>query len=241
MMPRKNKLFLMLGGVFLTNALLAELIGGKIFSLEKSLGFQPLHLQILGNDLSFNLTAGVLLWPVVFILTDIINEYFGKKGVQLLSYMAVGLISYAFVMIYLSIGLSPSDFYSQSQQAAGISDMNLAFQKVFGQGLWIIVGSIVAFLIGQIADVTVFQWIKKITGEKKLWLRATGSTLISQLIDSFVVLFIAFYLSGALPLKTVIAIGIVNYLYKFVIAVALTPTLYILHNWIDRYLGLKEN
>lgn len=235
-MPRKNKLFLLLGGVFITNALLAELIGGKIFSLEKTFGFSPLHLTILGNDLSFNLTAGVLLWPVVFILTDIINEYFGKKGVQLLSYMAIGLISYSFIMIYLSIGLSPADFYINSQLAAGIPDMNVAFQKVFGQGLWIIVGSIVAFLIGQIADVTVFQWIKKITGEKKLWLRATGSTLISQLIDSFVVLFIAFYLSGILPLKTVVAIGIVNYIYKFVIAIVLTPSLYILHNWIDKYL-----
>ena len=115
--------------------------------------------------------------------------------------------------------------------------MNLAFEYVFGQGLWIIAGSLVAFLIGQIADVTVFQWIKRITGEKKLWLRATGSTLVSQLIDSFVVLFIAFYISGKMPLKLVIGIGIVNYIYKFIVAIVLTPLLYVIHNWIDRYLG----
>jgi queuosine precursor transporter len=237
MKSKKSRLFIILGGIFIANALLAELIGGKIFSLEKSLGFDPVGLTIFGNHLPFNLTAGVLLWPVVFILTDIINEYFGKKGVRFLSYFAVILISYAFVMIYFSIGLKPADFYITSQVKNGIPDMNASFQFVFGQGLWIIAGSIVAFLIGQIADVTVFQWIKSKTGENRLWLRATGSTLVSQLIDSFIVLFIAFYLSGVMTLKLVIGIGIVNYIYKFVIAVILTPLLYVIHNWIDRFLG----
>ncbi|MFT5723259.1 MAG: putative integral membrane protein (TIGR00697 family) [Bacteroidia bacterium] len=237
MESKKSRLFIILGGIFIANALLAELIGGKIFSLEKSLGFDPVGLTIYGNHLPFNLTAGVLLWPVVFILTDIINEYFGKKGVRFLSYFVVILISYAFLMIYFSIGLKPADFFITSQAKNGIPDMNNAFRYVFGQGLWIIAGSIVAFLIGQIADVTVFQWIKRITGEKKLWLRATGSTLVSQLIDSFVVLFIAFYLSGVMSLKLVIGIGIVNYIYKFTIAVILTPLLYVIHGWIDKYLG----
>lgn len=237
MESKKGKLFIILGGIFIANALLAEFIGGKIFSLEKSLGFAPIVINLFGNALSFNMTAGVLLWPVVFILTDIINEYFGKKGVRFLSYFAVGLISYSFLMIYLSIGLKPADFYVGSQVANGITDMNKAFGYVFGQGLWIIFGSIIAFLIGQLADVTVFQWIKKRTGEGKLWLRATGSTLISQLIDSFVVLIIAFYIGQGWGLNLVIGIGIVNYIYKFVVAVVLTPFLYLIHNWIDSFLG----
>lgn len=237
MESKKSRLFIILGGIFIANALLAELIGGKIFSLEKSLGFTPVGINIFGNHLDFNLTAGVLLWPVVFVLTDIINEYFGKKGVRFLSYFVVILISYAFIMIYFSIGLQPADFYISSQVGKGIPNMNDAFSSVFGQGLWIIAGSLVAFLIGQLADVTVFQWIKRVTGEKKLWLRATGSTLVSQFIDSFVVLIIAFYLSGIMPLKLVIGIGIVNYIYKFVIAVVLTPLLYVIHGWIDGYLG----
>lgn len=229
---------MILGGIFIANALLAEFIGGKIFSLEASIGMNPIHLRIFGYELPFNMTAGVLLWPVVFILTDIINEYFGKKGVRFLSYFAVGLISYSFLMIYFAIGLEPADFYISSQAENGIPDMNKAFGFVFGQGLWIIAGSLVAFLIGQIADVTVFQWIKKRTGEKKLWLRATGSTLVSQLIDSFVVLFIAFYLGPAKwALSLVIGIGIVNYIYKFIVAALLTPFLYVIHNRIDNYLG----
>ncbi|MCB9261456.1 MAG: queuosine precursor transporter [Flavobacteriales bacterium] len=237
MESKKSRLFVVLGGIFIANALLAEFIGGKIFNLEKSLGFSPLNFHILGNHFDgFNMTAGVLLWPVVFILTDIINEYFGKKGVRFLSYFAVGLISYSFLMIYLSIGLKPSDWFVSSRATDGIADMNLAFSFVFGQGLWIIAGSLVAFLVGQLADVTVFQMLKNITGNKKLWLRATGSTLVSQLIDSFIVLFIAFHLSGKMTLNQVTAIAIVNYIYKFVVAIALTPVLYLLHGWIDGYL-----
>ena len=83
-----NRLYLFLGGFFITNALIAEFIGAKIFSLEKTLGFSPFDWEILGVDgLGFNLTAGVVLWPVVFIMTDVINEYFGSRGVRLLSYM----------------------------------------------------------------------------------------------------------------------------------------------------------
>ena len=228
---------MILGGIFLANALLAELIGAKIFSLEKSVGLEPTIINIFGNELSFNLTAGVLLWPVVFILTDIINEYFGKKGVRFLSYFAVIIISYAFLMIYFAIGLKPADFYIASQKANGISDMNLAFQYVFGQGLWIIAGSIVAFLIGQFADVMTFQFIKRKTGEKKLWLRATGSTLVSQFIDSFVVLIIAFQIGQGWSWALVLGIGVVNYIYKCTVAIVLTPFLYVIHNRIDKFLG----
>ena len=198
---------------------------------------EPTIINIWGNELSFNLTAGVLLWPVVFILTDIINEYFGKKGVRFLSYFAVIIISYAFLMIYFAIGLKPADFYIASQQANGIGDMNLAFQYVFGQGLWIIAGSIVAFLIGQFADVMTFQFIKRKTGEKKLWLRATGSTLVSQFIDSFVVLIIAFQIGQGWSWALVLGIGVVNYIYKFTVAIVLTPFLYVIHNRIDKFLG----
>ena len=87
------------------------------------------------------------------------------------------------------------------------------------------------------ADVTVFHWLKRKTGEKYLWLRATGSTLISQIIDSFVVLYIAFYIGSDWSLLQVAAVGTNNYNYKFVIALAITPLLYLVHNLVDRFLG----
>src|SRR4026208_1098292 len=109
---KPTRLFIILGGVFIANALIAEIIGVKIFSLEKTLGFEPMHVRILGNDLSINLTAGVLLWPVVFIMTDIINEYYGRKGVKFLSFLTVGLITYAFIMFSGAINLKPSECFT---------------------------------------------------------------------------------------------------------------------------------
>ncbi|CAA0094521.1 Queuosine precursor transporter [Zhongshania aliphaticivorans] len=247
---KATRLFVVLGGFFVANAILAELIGVKIFSLENSLGIPPLELNIFGIDkLSFNLTTGVLLWPFVFVLTDLINEYYGKRGVRLLSYLTAGLIIYAFAMVFIGIHLVPADFWPQSHINANLSiaeqtqlrsevgDYNAAFGLVFGQGLWIIIGSLIAFLVGQIIDIKVFQRVKKITGESMIWLRATGSTLVSQFIDSFVVLFIAFYIGADWSLQLVLAIGLVNYIYKFMMAILMTPLLYAVHFIIEQYLG----
>jgi len=122
-------------------------------------------------------TAGVLLWPVVFIMTDVINEYFGKRGVRFLSYLAVGLIIFAFFMVYIAIGAAPADWWVGINEAKGVPNMQTAFSNVFGQGLCIIIGSVIAFLLGQIIDVLVFHRIRRMTGEGKVWLRATGSTI----------------------------------------------------------------
>ena len=239
-----NRLFLFLAGIFLTNAFIAEFMGVKIFSLEESLGFDSMNWSLFGVEgLGFNLSAGVLLWPVVFVLTDVINEYFGIRGVRLLSNAAVLLILYGFIMVYFAIALEPNDWW---QYEAGIldkdptrhiNDMDMAFRRILGQGLWIIVGSLIAFLIGQIVDVFTFHRIKKVTGEGKVWLRATGSTLVSQLIDSFIVLFIAFYIGADWDIVRVVAIGLVNYTYKFAMAILLTPLIYLAHFLIDKFLG----
>lgn len=238
---KKTSLFIILSGIFITNALIAELIGGKIFSAEKTLGFSPLDIPLFGDfSLQFNLTAGVVLWPVVFITTDIINEYFGKKGVRRITYITVGLIAYAFLVIYLAMKLVPADFWlsvNALNEQGEPFDINYAFQKVLSQGLNIIFASLVAFVVGQLVDVSVFHKLRRITGPKKIWLRATGSTLISQLIDSFVVLIVAFYFLGGWSLTQVMAVGITNYIYKFLIAILLTPILYVAHYLIDNYLG----
>jgi uncharacterized integral membrane protein (TIGR00697 family) len=236
---KRYRLFIILSGIFITNALLAEIIGVKIFSAEAIVGLQPAHLNILGFVMDFNLTAGALIWPVVFITTDLINEYFGKPGVKRISYLTALLILYTFVVIYMAIQLPPSAWWAQITDADGnVFNMDLAFNKVLGQGLRIILGSLAAFLLGQLVDVFVFQKLRRLTGSKRLWLRATGSTLVSQLVDSFVVLFIAFY--GIFSNEQIVAIGITNYIYKFSVAILLTPVIYLGHYLIDNYLG-KEN
>jgi uncharacterized integral membrane protein (TIGR00697 family) len=242
---KKTNLFIILSGIFLTNAIIAELIGIKIFSLEKTLGFNPANLHLLENwVLDFDLTAGVLLWPAVFITTDIINEYFGKDGVKRISLLTVALIAYSFIIVYVATQLSPANFWTglYPEDVHGNSfDINYAFSTVYLQGARIIFASLMAFLMAQLLDVFIFQKLRKITGSKMIWLRATGSTLISQLIDSYVVLFLAFYIlaptSDQWSFTQVISVGIINYIYKFTIAIVLTPLLYVAHFWIDKYLG----
>ncbi len=239
---RGTRLFIILAGIFITNALLAEIIGVKIFSLEDTLGLPRANISLFGSSFSFHLTAGVLLWPVVFVMTDIINEYYGPRGIKFLSFLAIFLICFSFIVFNGVIFLKPSEYFSIGN---GIDKPDNAFRGIFGQGAWIIIGSITAFLIGQVLDVFIFHRIKKVTGEKNIWLRATGSTLVSQLIDSFVVIFIAFYIGKRIQtgqgdpwtLQQVLVTGSGNYLYKFVVALLMTPVIYGVHAWIEKYLG----
>jgi uncharacterized integral membrane protein (TIGR00697 family) len=221
---------------FCCNALIAESIGTKIFSLEKLFGLPPANFTLFGQSgLGFNLTCGVLLWPLEFVMTDIVNEYYGPRAVRRISYTAVILIAYAFLMYFMAIGVPAADFWLPINVKNGIPNMQDAFSGIFGQGMRIIVGSIVAFLVSQIVDVTVFHRIKRATGEKHVWLRATGSTLVSQIVDSYIVLFIAF--AGVFTWQQILAFGIMNYIYKATMAIVLTPVIYFVEARIEKYVG----
>ncbi|MBX5459962.1 MAG: queuosine precursor transporter [Steroidobacteraceae bacterium] len=217
---------------------MAEFVGVKIFSLEATLGADPVHWSLFGIEGTLTFTAGVLTWPFVFILTDVINEYFGMRGVRFISWVAVVFIAFAFFTAYVAIGLAPADFWVSSNAALGVPDVQRAYALIFGQGLWTIGGSIVAFLLGQLVDVLVFHRIRRLTGERFVWLRATGSTAVSQLLDSFVVLYIAFVIGPQRwPVAQFLAVGTVNYTYKMAAAVALIPLLYLMRRLIQSYLG----
>lgn len=241
---RSTRLFIWLGGFFVANALVAEFIGVKIFALEPTLGLKPFNFNLFGQEGALQFSAGVLLWPIVFVMTDLINEYFGKRGIRMLSFLTVGLIAYAFVMVFLAIGLEPADWWVAQNSTKGVPDMQAAFRVTLGQGLLIILGSLMAFMGAQFIDVISFHRIKALTGEKFIWLRATGSTLISQFIDSFVVLYIAFKLGpdifgnvASWSWPQLFAVAVVQYAYKFIMAIVLTPLLYAAHHVIDQYLG----
>jgi queuosine precursor transporter len=238
---RATRLYLALAGFFVTDALLAEFVGVKIFSLERTLGIADFQWNLLGVSGSLSFTAGVIYWPLVFVLTDIINEYYGRRGVRLVSWLAVAFISWAFLAAYLAIKLAPAQFWVDANAELGVPDIQRAYALIFGQGMWTIVGSLVAFLVGQLIDVTVFHRIRKLTGERWMWLRATGSTAVSQLFDSFIVLYIAFVLGPQhWPTAQFLAVGTVNYIYKMLAAVAVIPLLYLVHAGVRRYLGKAE-
>lgn len=235
---RAVRLFIALAAFFCVNAVLAEFIGVKIFALEDTLGIAPLEWNLFGQTGSLSFTAGTLLWPVVFVMTDTINEFFGKRGVRFISWVAVALISYGFVFAFAAIALAPAGWWVGAAQAQGVPDYQAAFAAVFGQGLWTIAGSIVAFLVGQLIDVSVFHRIRRATGERHVWLRATGSTAVSQLVDSFVVIWIAFVLGPQQwPTSLFLAVSTLNYGYKMLFAIALIPLLYLMRRAITLYLG----
>jgi uncharacterized integral membrane protein (TIGR00697 family) len=184
----------------------------------------------------FTLSVGIVLWPVVFVFTDIVNEYFGRRGVRQLSFLAAAIIAYAYLALSLTQCVPAADF-------SPVDDAS--FHRVFLQSQWIIVGSIAAFLLAQLIDVTVFWVIRRHTGHRFLWLRATGSTLVSQLIDTFVVQFVGLYLPWALggqgiDFPTFLNSASSGYLFKLAIALGITPVLYLVHGLIDGYLGEAE-
>lgn len=235
---RANRMFLVLAAFFVSNALLAEFIGVKIFALEDTLGLAPFEWNLFGQTGSLNFTAGTLLWPIVFVMTDVINEFYGKRGVRFISWLAVVLIVYGFVFAYAAISLAPAAWWVGVAADQGVPDYQKAFAAVFGQGLWTIGGSLVAFLVGQLIDVSVFHRIRHATGERLVWLRATGSTAVSQLVDSFIVLYIAFVLGPQQwPTSLFLAVGSLNYAYKMAAAIALIPLLYLVRRGITAYLG----
>jgi queuosine precursor transporter len=242
---KKQNLFIILSTLFLTNALIAEVIGAKIFSFEKIFHLQSMALPFFGGEsLSLNVSVGVIIWPIVFILSDIINEYFGTSGVKRISYIGAGMIGYAFILVYLAMRTPPADFWLQNNSVDPDGhpfNINYAYNAIFRQGMGIIVGSIIAFLVGQLVDAYVFKYIRSITQHKYLWLRATGSTVVSQLVDSFLILFIAFYLLGNWTLVQVVSVGLIQYIYKIALAVIFTPVIYWMHILIDRYLGKDKS
>jgi len=234
-------LFTVLASFLVADALIAEFVGVKIFAMENTLGVQPFNWHLFGQEGSLSFTAGVLWWPVVFVMTDIVNEFFGPRGVRFISWLAVALISYAFFAAYIAMSLAPADWWVTVNANQGVPDMQNAFSAIFGQGMWTIVGSLTAFLTSQLIDIAIFQAIRRATGERYIWLRATGSTLVSQLIDSFVVLYIAFVLGPQRwAMSLFLAVGTVNYGYKALMALAMTPVIYLVRRGIRAYLGTAE-
>jgi uncharacterized integral membrane protein (TIGR00697 family) len=208
---RKDIVFIVLAGFFVTNTIVAELIGGKL-------------IQFFGT---FTQSVGIVLWPFVFLLTDLINEHFGKNGVKKLTFITIGLIIYTYLFLTLAINIPATNF-------SPVNDLN--FKTVFGQSQWIIIGSIIAFLISQLVDVYIFWLFRNKTGNKLIWLRATGSTVVSQLIDTFVVQFIAFVIPGVWSFNTLLVNASWGYVFKLILAICIIPLIYLLHGLINKYL-----
>jgi len=222
---RKTWLFIILAGLFITNAVTAELISNKLIAV-------PISFWLFGHKIGPLVTVvGILPWPVVFLLTDLLNEFYGAKTVRRLSWVTSGLILYCFILVGVSLQIPAMEIPNST-----LAD-NKSYNLVFGQAQMVIVGSIAAFLLSQLLDASLFKWIKSKTGSRFIWLRSTGSTVISQLIDSYVVLFIGFVVPGAMSFSDYLTIAPTNYLLKLLIGIALTPLIYAGHYSVKKILA----
>lgn len=242
---RRQLLLLILCGFFVGFFVAAELIGAKLFHFSL-FGLGPSALGLQGD--LFIATTGILAFPLTFILTDIINEYYGRRTVRALTFIAIA-VNLALIPVVQAAMAVPAHDFGGAAVDQGMQD---AFRRALGQSWAIVVASMCAFAVGQLIDVAVFGWLRRATGGRKLWLRAQGSTLVSQLIDTFVVIFLAFVVipamvnSGAeddlfmMSAGQAATVSLTNYIYKFAIAVAITPLLYAVHWLVDLWLGRDE-
>lgn len=222
-LTRPQKLFVICAAVFLTALVVAEATASKFFTAFDL----PFAISILGQEFTrVTMTAGVIAFPLTFIVTDLMNEYYGKRGIRFVTFVGMAMIAFEFLLLKVAMEVPVDPASPVSQEA---------FVEVFGNSTRVIVGSLIAYLLGQLADITLFHWLRNLTEGRYLWLRATGSTFGSQFIDTFIVLSVAFF--GQLSFQEIIAITLFNYGYKFVIAIVITPIIYLAHWGMDRYLG----
>jgi queuosine precursor transporter len=200
--------------LFCTCLVVANLIGAVLI---------PFQLPGLGDRL---VSAGIFIFPVTFVLTDVLNDFYGEAGAKRITMLGFFMALFFFAVFQ---GISQLPILATSPIASE------SFHQVAQQFTGMIVASLTAYLVGQFLDIYLFSQFKRLTGERYIWLRATGSTLISQGLDSFLVTFIAFW--GTLPLEQLMLIGRSNYEVKLLVAVALTPVLYGVHSLVRRLLS----
>ncbi|MCI0571396.1 MAG: queuosine precursor transporter [Myxococcaceae bacterium] len=225
-LSRQQKLYVALAAVFVTCLVLGDLIGGKAFAITVGLGdwtyVQPV-------------SVGLFAFPVTFLLTDLVNEFYGRAGARFLTFVGMWVAVFAYVILQVAMApaAEPNSYFQDGE-----------FNKVFGIGGTLFVASLVAYLCGQLLDISVFAFWKTLTNSRHLWLRATGSTLASQLVDTFIInllfwwVFPAASSGGARPLPWVLTKATGEYGIKVLIAVGLTPVIYVLHELVTRRLGI---
>lgn len=212
-LDRRQQIYVVLVGLFVTSLLVADLVAGKYFVVA-----------------GYEMSAGTVTFPVAFILTDIVNEYYGQRGARFMTGVGMGMLILAFVMIALARMLPPSP---------GTFIPEESFQAVFGMAPRLIFSSLAAYLISQLVDIQTFATFKRMTASRHLWARAIGSTLLSQVVDTAVVTFGV--MAGSRGFGDIATVAGTQYVYKILVAIALTPLCYLAHEIITTHLGIDPH
>ena len=230
-LPTAQKVYLWLAALFVASLLVADVLGVKLFRLPLGFSF---HVPWQADPIdSITHTCGMLTFPLTFLLTDLVNEFYGKRAARRLVWIGFGAGGFAFLCINVALAMP--------HWAVGFNIAQQSFEDVFSSSRIMYLASLSAYLIGSLSDIAIFGWLKRLTRGKLVWLRASGSTVVSQAIDSFIVTWLAFsvgrivFASGlqAMPMDEVLKTAATGYLLKFTLAVALTPVVY-LGRWFMR-------
>lgn len=219
-----QRLYLYLAALFITSLVVSNLIFQKFFY------WYPLDWEIMGNSL-FELSVGILPYPITFLVTDLISEIYGKKAANIV--VVAGIFASFFSMgILLIAGLVPA------LPNSPIDDQT--FNQVFALSPIAVLASMMAYLLAQFIDIRIYHFWKNLTKGRHLWLRNNFSTFASQFVDTFTVvgLLCAF---GVLPWDAFVGLVISGVVFKILVALIDTPLLYLSVGWIRSYFKLEIN
>jgi uncharacterized integral membrane protein (TIGR00697 family) len=211
-------LFITLVAVFMTCLVVGNLTGSKLSSV-----------WLFDREWAFS--VGQIAFPITFILTDILNEFYGRKVVRRITLIGFFMIGLMLLIVWVSSLLPFASFATEPNFVTAKE-----FDRVFTQAMWIQVASMIAFLIGNLIDISVFFVLKKLTRNRMLWLRATGSTAVSQLVDTVIITAIAF--GHTMTLDVYVTVVLTSYAIKLLAAISITPLLYAIHAVIERTFGI---
>jgi queuosine precursor transporter len=217
---RPHKIFVCLAAVFVICLVIADLTGAMLFSFS---------VPWFGHKIPVLLSAGIIPFPVTFILTDLINEFYGKEGARFITWIG-------FAMCFLVYGLLAVGDHLPVDSRTFISKS--VFSTISSQYTGMFIASLTAYLIGQMLDIQIFHWVRSFTKHRFIWLRATGSTVVSQFFDSLLVSFIAF--GGHMAVNDILQLACSNYVWKFIITLAITPLLYLGHGLLAKLMPRQE-
>jgi uncharacterized integral membrane protein (TIGR00697 family) len=216
----RTKLLMVLAGLFITALVIGDIIGGKLYQTEV-------------GGLLLTISVGMIPFPVVFLLTDVINEFYGQKTARFVTWVGFAMAWFVIAIIQVADLIPFAGFTS----AAGWTGIDAgAFERVFTSSTRILLSSTAAYLLAQLVDIGIFHFLRRRTSGRALWLRATGSTVVSQLIDTVVIQFLAW--SGKMAVGSIVSIILTSYLVKVVVAIAMTPMVYGAHALLERRLGI---
>lgn len=233
---RKEITFILLSGIFIGTLAMMNILG-----ISRLLDFSFIFF---GKEIPFKVFVGVLPYPITFLCTDIISEFYGKKRASYVVW--TGFVLNLWVIFILWVGgiLPPKPITDPLTGNVNFNDPSFVFFQIRSWTFSATIASMIAYLTAQFVDVHVFHFLKKIA-VKKLWLRNNGSTFISQLIDSLSVVLITYFTTNAIQIEEghsvfqfLLILILSNYIFKFVAALVDTVPFYIAVKFLSKYLGI---